>query len=77
MLEQAMAEQQQQKFWLTKHEIALDLGVHINTVPRLVREGRLPAPVRFGPTMVRWSASEYRAWRERQLEARDRELEAS
>jgi predicted DNA-binding transcriptional regulator AlpA len=63
-----------EKTWLTKREIAEDLGIHINSVPRLVAEGRLPEPVRFGLTMIRWPAEEYRAWRQAQIEARDREL---
>jgi predicted DNA-binding transcriptional regulator AlpA len=62
--------------WLTKRQIAADLGIHHNSIPRLVRQGRLPQPVRFGPTFVRWDSDEYAAHRRAALEARDRELAA-
>jgi predicted DNA-binding transcriptional regulator AlpA len=62
------------KSWLTKKDIAADLGVHPNSIPRMVAEGRLKPPVRLSTTLVRWDAEEYRAWREAQIEARDREL---
>lgn len=30
------------------------LGVSINTLDRMVKDGRLPEPLRFGPRIVGW-----------------------
>ena len=30
------------------------LGISINTLDRMVKDGRLPEPLRFGPRIVGW-----------------------
>jgi predicted DNA-binding transcriptional regulator AlpA len=63
--------------WWTKAAIAADLGCHPNSVTRMVREKRFPPPVKVSDTFVRWPDDIYQAWKREQIEARDRELEAS
>ena len=44
--------------YLTKRQLAARLGVHPNTVYRLVKMGRLPQPVNWGYNIIRWPLSE-------------------
>jgi predicted DNA-binding transcriptional regulator AlpA len=63
--------------WWSKSAIAEDLGVHPNSVTRLVRERRFPSPVRVSETFVRWPDDVYQSWKREHVEARDRELVTS
>lgn len=49
---------------LSKSAVANILGVHPQTVMRLVREGRFPQPLRTGDigSAVRWRAKEVSEW---------------
>jgi predicted DNA-binding transcriptional regulator AlpA len=60
--------------WLSKDEIAADLGLHPNSITRMVREGRFPQPVRVSGTFIRWPDNEYQAWKRLQIQARDHKL---
>ncbi len=43
--------------WLTKDDVARALRVSRRTVERMAADGRLPPPVRFGRSLVRWSGA--------------------
>lgn len=48
---------------LDKRTVAARIGVHPETVMRLVREGRFPAPVRFAANArPRWPSAIIDAW---------------
>jgi predicted DNA-binding transcriptional regulator AlpA len=57
--------------FLNRRDIAERLRCHPNSVPRLVRQGRLPSPVRLSRTNVRWPESEFEAWVQTQIKMRD------
>ena len=44
--------------YLTKRQLAARLGVHHNTVSRMVKLGQLPQPVKWGYNIIRWPLSE-------------------
>lgn len=45
--------------YLTKQEVAYLCSVHVSTVERAVKDGRLPAPTyQLGPRSPRWSKTE-------------------
>jgi predicted DNA-binding transcriptional regulator AlpA len=43
---------------LTRHDLAALLDVHFETVKRLEREGRLPAPIRISSKVIRYDKAE-------------------
>ena len=47
--------------WMTVQDIAGDLQVHVSTVYRMVRAGRLPPPVRIGRDS-HWRTEDYLQW---------------
>ena len=57
--------------FLNRRDIAARLRCHPNSVPRLVRQGRFPPPVRLSRTSVLWPESEFNAWAEAQIQLRD------
>ena len=59
---------------LTKREVAAKIGVHPESVMRLVRAGRFPKPVRLGGDgprfRVRWPENEVDDWLASRMAAR-------
>jgi hypothetical protein len=49
-------------YWLTKADLARDLQVAVNHIPRMAREGRIPEPTRFSETLVRWARPVWEEW---------------
>lgn len=47
---------------LTRAEVERRTGIGRSALYRAMREGRFPAPLRVGPSSVRWPASEIEAW---------------
>ena len=49
---------------MTKRSVSEVLGVHEQTIMRLVREGKFPAPIRLGAigSAVRFCADDVSAW---------------
>jgi predicted DNA-binding transcriptional regulator AlpA len=47
---------------LSKSELGQLLGIHANSVPRLVREGRFPPPLRFSSTWIGWPEADIAEW---------------
>lgn len=43
---------------IDRKTVAAMLGVHIGTVSRMVKEGRLPEPVSLGGNSIRWRAKD-------------------
>ena len=64
--------------FLSKREVARRIGFHPESVMRLVRQGRFPAPVRFSGTKLGFVASEVSSWQmERMAERVSAETEAA
>ena len=56
--------------YLTKKAVAARLNIHRETVSRLVREGRLPAPIKFTARgTCRWPPHVIDPWEAEQLAA--------
>jgi prophage regulatory protein len=47
---------------LTRAQVQARTGLARSSLYRAMREGRFPAPLRVGPSSVRWPASEVEAW---------------
>ena len=50
---------------LSKTTVAAILGVHPNSLTRLVQQGRFPKPIKMGTAMqarARWRSSDVEAW---------------
>lgn len=39
---------------LTRDQLAMELGVSVNTLRSLVRNGEIPHPIRLGKRLLRW-----------------------
>lgn len=46
------------RFMIDIREVALRLGVSVRTVHRLVKDGRIPPPIRLRGKVLRWVVSE-------------------
>ena len=46
----------------TRHQLETLLKVSPATIYRWIKEGSFPKPVRLGPNMVRWKASDIEEW---------------
>ncbi len=47
---------------LTRIQVSARTGLARSSIYRLMRDGGFPAPLRVGPSSVRWPASEIEAW---------------
>jgi prophage regulatory protein len=52
-------------------EVKRETGMGKSTIWAKVKEGKFPAPVRFGGKCTRWVASEIEAWKRARIEERD------
>jgi excisionase family DNA binding protein len=50
---------------LTSQQVAAALGISVRTLWRLVSGGNFPQPVRYNRKLVRWKASDLRAYLEK------------
>lgn len=50
---------------LSKADVARRYGISVRTLERWARKGIGPKPIRRGPRLIRYDASEVEAWRER------------
>lgn len=57
--------------WLSARDVATWLGCSVRTVWSMRASGRLPAPVRVGPGLIRWRRRTLEDWFD-QLEERPR-----
>ena len=44
---------------ISRQQIALDLGIHLETVKRMESEGRLPPPLRISRKLIRYDRAAY------------------
>jgi excisionase family DNA binding protein len=64
-----MNQQTQTKMWLTAQEAADEIGVHVETIRRYVRQGNIKA-IKIGPSSkahVRIHVEDWKAWLKEQL----------
>ena len=61
----AGVEQAREESWLTGSQVDRRYGISRATRFRWLKEGYLPAPVRFGPGTARWKRSELEAFERR------------
>ena len=53
------------RHYLKDTEVAARYSVHRDTPWRWCKEGRIPAPIKLGPSCTRWRLSDLEQWEER------------